>query len=82
VPLAVDLDHQPAVRPVKVDLDVLDVDVHAWLGHARLLEHRVEADLVAAQRARAAVEVVGDRALEHAEVVAPVRAAHRVLERA
>jgi hypothetical protein len=61
VALAVDLDDQPAVGPMEVDLDVLDVGVHARLRYPHGLTHGVELDFVAALCAGAATEVVGDR---------------------
>src|SRR6201999_4192338 len=70
VAMAVDLDDQPAVRPVRVDLLALDVGVRQ---RPRVIDEPQEAELGAALGTLLAALVAGDRVLERAQVAAPVR---------
>ena len=71
VPAAVDLHDQPALGPVEVDLEAVQVGVDERLGEAE----RQERVLAGALRPRAARVMQLDRPLEHVQLVAPEDAA-------
>src|SRR3954447_26024790 len=80
VPRAVDLDDEPLVRPVEVDLDAEQRRVHPRLG-GRFGQTSEKPVFETALGALAAFSVQGDRPLEHAQLAAAGRARHGIAGR-
>ena len=77
---AVELDREPQVRPVAVDLVAVQRRVHDRLGKPTAFERGEEFELAAAPGAGAAREVHRDRLIEASEVAAAVRALARLVD--